>query len=109
MRILGLSMVRRDKGVRTTIPAKDGTRAGELLDRDFTAAAPNQTWVTDFTHVRTWAGFTYVAFIVDVEYATAGWVDWSNNRRLHSTLGNFPPVEYEQAHYAALSREPHPV
>tara|TARA_B100000678_G_scaffold30275_1_gene22498 strand:+ start:364 stop:834 length:471 start_codon:yes stop_codon:yes gene_type:complete len=49
MRTLGLSGVRRDKGVRTTIPAKDGTRAGDLLDRDFSAAAPNRTWVTDFT------------------------------------------------------------
>ena len=48
MRTLGLSGVRRDKGVRTTIPAKDGTRAGDLLDRNFTAAAPNRTWVTDF-------------------------------------------------------------
>lgn len=47
--------------------------------------------------------------IADVEYATAGWVDWYNNRRLHSTLGNIPPVEYEQAHYAALNREPQPV
>lgn len=46
--------------------------------------------------------------IADVEYATAGWVDWYNNRRLHSTLGNIPPVEYEQAHYAALNREPQP-
>ena len=46
--------------------------------------------------------------IADVEYATAGWVDWYNNRRLHSTLGNVPPVEYEQAHYAALNREPQP-
>ena len=36
--LLGLYGVRRDKGVRTTIPAKDGKRAGDLLDRDFTAA-----------------------------------------------------------------------
>ena len=49
MRALGLSGVRRDKGIRTTIPAKDGARAGDLLDRDFTATAPNRTWVTDFT------------------------------------------------------------
>jgi transposase InsO family protein len=54
------------KGVRTTIPAKDGTRAQDLLDRDFTAEAPNRVWVTDFTYVRSWAGFGYVAFIVDV-------------------------------------------
>ena len=46
--------------------------------------------------------------LADVEYATAGWVDWYNNRRLHSTLGMLPPAEYEQAHYAALNREPQP-
>jgi len=218
MRSLGLVGIRRAKGVRTTIPAADGTRAGDLLDRDFTAPAPNLVWVTDFTYVRTWAGFCYVAFIVDVfaqkivawhvattkdtdlamtplrmalwqrdrdgqptspgelichsdagsqytsirftehlaleginpsigsvgdaydnalmecviglfktecirttvfcegpfktiadvEYATAGWVDWYNNRRLHSTLGYLAPLEYEQAHYATLNREPQP-
>ena len=47
--------------------------------------------------------------IADVEYATAGWVDWYNNRRLHSTLGNVTPIEYEQAHYATLNPEPQPV
>lgn len=66
MRDLGMNGVRRGKAVRTTIPAKDGRRAGDLLDRDFTAPAPNRVWVTDFTYVRTWAGFVYVAFIVDV-------------------------------------------
>ena len=39
MRLLELTGVRRDKGVRTTIPAKDGIRAGDLLDRNFTAPA----------------------------------------------------------------------
>lgn len=29
-----------------------------------------------------------------VEYATAGWVDWDNNRRLHGTLGMMAPVEF---------------
>jgi putative transposase len=74
MRDLGMNGVRRGKGVRTTVPTKDGNRAGDLLDRDFTAAAPNQRWVADFTYCRTWAGFAYVAFIVDV-YAQriVGW------------------------------------
>ncbi len=45
----------------------------------------------------------------DVEYATAGWVDWYNQRRLHSSLGYLTPTEYEQAHHAALNREPAPV
>jgi transposase InsO family protein len=49
MRTLGLNGIRRSKGIRTTIPAKDGTRAGDLLNRDFTAPAPNRTWVMDFT------------------------------------------------------------
>ena len=43
-----------------------GHRAGGLLDRDFTAAAPNTRWVADFTYVRTRAGCVYVAFVVDV-------------------------------------------
>ena len=219
MRDLGMNGVRRGKRPRTTIPAKDGHRAGDLLDRDFTATAPNRVWVADFTYVRTWAGFTYVAFIVDVyaqkivawhaatdkrtplvltplrmalwdrdrhgnpvaagelvhhhdagsqytsvrftehlaleeiapsigtvgdaydnalmesiiglyktecvrsgpfhdgplrtiadvEYATMAWVDWWNNRRLHTTLGMLTPHEYEQAHYAALEDEMQPV
>jgi putative transposase len=218
MRSLGLRGIRRSKGIRTTIRAKDGKRAGDLLNRDFSAAAPNRTWVMDFTYVRTWVGFVYVAFIVDVfaqkilawnaatvrdtdlvmtplkmatwqrareghpivhgqlighsdagsqytairftehleleggkpsigsvgdafdnalmecviglyktecirttvfhpgpyrmisdvEYATAGWIDWYNNRRLHSSLGYLTPSEYEQAHYATLTRETQP-
>ncbi|WP_127097499.1 DDE-type integrase/transposase/recombinase [Brachybacterium saurashtrense] len=44
--------------------APDGKRAGDLLNRDFTAAAPNLVWVADFTYVRTWAGFVYFAFVV---------------------------------------------
>lgn len=65
MRTLGLVGVRRDQGLRTTIPAKDGVRAGDQLDRNFTAEAPDQTRVTDFTYVRTWAGWVYVAFVLD--------------------------------------------
>jgi putative transposase len=218
MRALGLEGIRRDKGIRTTIPAKDGIRAGDLLNRDFTAPRPDHTWVMDLTYCRTWAGWVYVAFIVDVysqrivawhaqttkhvelvmiplrmalwersrqghpivpeqlrahsdagsqyvslayteklaldgiapsigsvgdaydnalmetinglykaecirttvfhdgpyksiaevEFATAGWVDWHNTRRLHSSLGYVPPAEFEQAHYATLNREPQP-
>ncbi len=66
MTSLSLQGIRRSKGIRTTIRAKDGKRAGDLLDRNFTAAAPNRTWVMDFTYCRTWVGFVYGAFIVDV-------------------------------------------
>ena len=222
MRDLAMNGVRRGRTVRTTIPGKDGHRAGDLLNRDFTAPAPNTRWIADFTYVRTWAGFVYVAFVVDVyaqrilgwhastskqtelvltplrmatwqrdregrpvtpgallhhsdagsqytslrftehlelegiapsigtvgdaydnslmetliglyktecvrpgpfhpgplktpgdvEYATLAWVDWYNNRRLHSTLAMTTPAEHENAHYAAtaaLNPEPQPI
>lgn len=44
----------------------------------------------------------------DVEYATAGWVDRYNNRRLHGSLEMMTPLEFEQAHYPTLNREPQP-
>ena len=46
--------------------------------------------------------------IADVEYATAGWVDWYNHRRLHGSLGMVTPNEFEEDHYTTLNREPQP-
>ena len=46
--------------------------------------------------------------LADVEFATAGWVDWYNNRRLHGSLGMLTPIEFETLHYEALTREPAP-
>ena len=56
----------RGKRVRTTIPDPRDARAADLVDRDFTATAPNQLWVADFTYVATWSGTVYVAFVFDV-------------------------------------------
>ena len=217
MRSLGLVGVSRAKAIRTTIPSKDGRRARDLLNRDFTAPRPDHTWVADFTYVRTWAGWVYVAFIVDVfaqmivgwhamttrdvdlvmvplrmalwnrdrrghpvgpgqlrahsdagsqytsitytdklaldgiapsigsvgdaydnalmesingiykaecirttifhegpfktiadvETATASWVDWYNNHRLHGSLGHVSPAQFEADHYATRNLELH--
>jgi len=75
MRDEGLSCVVRGRRHRTTISGgKDARRAPDLLDRDFTAPVPNRKWVTDFTYTRTWAGFVYVAFVVDCfSRAIVGW------------------------------------
>src|SRR5690625_7298858 len=43
--------------------------------------------------------------LADVEFATAGWADWYNNRRLHGSLGMLTPVEFETLHYEALTQE----
>jgi putative transposase len=204
MRAADLHGVVRGRAKRTTIPGKDGVRAGDLVNRAFTATAPNELWVADFTYVRTWSGFAYVAFVIDVfsrmivgwkadtnmraalvtdtlemaawargragvtdltglihhsdagsqyvslalterlaalgirasigtvadaydnamaestiglfktelirrrgpwrtlddvEIATLEWVDWFNNRRLHTELGDIPPAEHEMNHY----------
>jgi putative transposase len=74
MRGLGLAGVRRGKKIRTTVPGRDGQRAGDLLRRDFTAPAPNRRWVADFTYVAAWSGIVYVAFVVDLySRAIVGW------------------------------------
>lgn len=68
MRDLGIGGVKaRRKKPRTTVPAPAGTeRPSDLLDRDFTADAPNQRWVADITYVETVRGFVYTAFIMDL-------------------------------------------
>lgn len=64
----------RGRKTRTTIPAKDGRRARDLLNRQFRTGAPNRAWVTDFTYVSTWSGFAYVAFAIDLySRAIVGW------------------------------------
>jgi putative transposase len=198
---LGLSGITRSARRRTTVAAETApAQPGDLVDRNFSAAAPNRLWVADLTYVSTWAGFCYVAFVIDafsrrivgwrvstslraelaldalemaiwsrqgdteglvhhsdrgvqylairyterleeagavasvgsrgdsydnalaetvnglykaelirrrgpwrtadqVELATAAWVEWWNQRRLHSTCGYMPPAEYEAMYY----------
>jgi putative transposase len=81
MRQLGLHGARRGRKVRTTVPGKDGRRAGDLLGRDFTADRPNQRWVADFTHVAAWSGVVYVAFVVDIySRMITGWAAATHKR-----------------------------
>lgn len=65
MRREGLVGVVRGKRRRTTIPDEQAQRPVDLVERDFTASAPNQLWVADFTYVATWSGVVYVAFVID--------------------------------------------
>jgi transposase InsO family protein len=74
MRSEGMNGLVRGRKIRTTIPAKDAQRAGDLLNRDFSSPFPNHSWVTDFTYVATWSGFNYVAFAIDLfSRAIVGW------------------------------------
>ena len=65
MRELGISGVTASrKRPRTTVPGCD--RPGDLLERDFTADAPDLRWVADITYVATAAGWVYAAFVQDL-------------------------------------------
>jgi putative transposase len=84
MRELGITGVTRGKARRTTIPAADGVRAGDLVNREFTAERPNALWVADFTYVPTWSGTVYVAFVIDV--FSRRMVGWKADTRMHTDL-----------------------
>ncbi len=84
MRQLGLSGAVRGKVKRTTVADDSAERPTDLVDRDFTAVAPNRLWVADLTYVRTWSGFVYVAFITDVFSRRI--VGWQASRSLRTDL-----------------------
>jgi putative transposase len=65
---------RRGKPWRTTVSDPNATRPADLVDRDFTADAPDQLWVCDFTRLRCWEGVMYFAFVIDVfSRRVVGW------------------------------------
>jgi len=66
MGVLGLQGTVRGRRCRTTIPDESTVRPLDRVNRQFQASRPNQLWVADFTYVATWAGFVYVAFVIDV-------------------------------------------
>ena len=66
MRAAGLvGASRRRAGVTTTKRDKEARPAPDLVDRNFTATAPNQLWVADITFVPTATGFLYLAVVLD--------------------------------------------
>ena len=65
MKTMGLRGIIRGKHTRTTISDKTAASPLDLVKRQFMAAKPNMLWVSDFPYVRTWAGFAYVAFVID--------------------------------------------
>jgi putative transposase len=61
----GLHGVSRRKQFRTTGRDEAARPAPDLVDRQFTAAGPDRLWVADITYVPTWAGFLFLAVVVD--------------------------------------------
>ena len=84
MRREGLRGVRRSKGRRTTIPEPLADRQEDLVDRRFTAPAPDCLWVADITFIRTFSGWVYAAFVSDVFSHRI--VGWQLSTSLHTDL-----------------------
>jgi putative transposase len=92
---MGLRGVVRGKNLKTTISDTSVPCPRDKVNRQFRAPAPNILWVSDFTYVSTWQGFTYVAFIIDT-FANRI-VGWKVSR---SAKTDFVLDALEQALYA---------
>jgi len=75
---------RRGKPWKTTRPDLTARRRPDLVNRDFTASAPNQLWVADFTYGRCWEGVVFFAFVIDVYSRRI--VGWQFASHMRTTL-----------------------
>jgi putative transposase len=74
MRIAGLQGVQKRHFVRTTRSDPSERWAVDLVARNFNATRPDVLWVADVTYVATWAGFLYLAIVLDVfSRRVVGW------------------------------------
>ena len=67
-----------------TIPGDQADRPVDLVDRNFTAPAPNALWVADFTYIWTSEGWLYFAVVLDLFSRRI--VGWSMSREMTSQL-----------------------
>ncbi len=75
---------RRGKPWRTTTPDPEARRRPDLVNRDFTASAPNELWVADFSYLRCWEGVVFFSFVVDVYSRKV--VGWQFASHMRTTL-----------------------
>ena len=74
MRERGIFGASRRKSTTTTIRNHDARPAPDLVDRNFRADRPDRLWVADITYIPTWAGFLYLAVVLDAcSRRVVGW------------------------------------
>jgi putative transposase len=84
MKSAGLRGISRSRGPRTTVAGAGPDTRPDLVGRQFVAAAPRQLWVADITYCRTFAGWVYAAFVIDVFSRRV--VGWQLSRSLRTDL-----------------------
>jgi putative transposase len=73
-------------------------QAPDLVDRQFKAEGPNRLWVADITYIPTWAGFLYLAVVIDVWSRRV--VGWAMETHLRTEL------VLDALHFAVQQRQP---
>jgi putative transposase len=74
MEVAGIYGVSRRKWITTTTRDRGARPAPDLVERNFSAPAPNRLWVADITYVSTWTGFLYLAVVLDAfSRRVVGW------------------------------------
>jgi putative transposase len=84
LRLAGLQGNHRRKGPAPSCRTPSIPPAPDLVRRDFAAPAPDRLWVADITYVPTWAGFLYLAVVLDVYSRRV--VGWAMADHLRSEL-----------------------
>jgi putative transposase len=85
MREMGLTGARRGRAFKVTTRSDERQRRpDDLVDRQFKAPTPNRLWVADLTYVRTFEGWVYAAFVIDVFSRMV--VGWQISKSLRSDL-----------------------
>jgi putative transposase len=84
MREAGLQGVSRRRWATTTVRDKKVRPAPDLVERNFVAKGRDRLWVADITYIPTWAGFLYLAVVVDAWSRRV--VGWSMASHLRTEL-----------------------
>lgn len=84
MREAGLQGASRRRRFRTTVRRKEARPAPDLVQRNFVVDKPDELWVADITYVPTWAGFLFLAVVVDA--CSRKVVGWSMANHLRAEL-----------------------
>lgn len=85
MQANGIRGVSRRRGFMvSTQRDKSHAKAPDLVKRQFTANAPNELWVADMTYIPTWAGFLYLAVVIDAHSRKV--VGWAMGNRQTAEL-----------------------
>jgi putative transposase len=81
---MGLAGAVRGKPVKTTMSNPAVPCPEDRVNREFNAPRPNALWLSDFTYVATWAGFVYVALVIDAFARRI--VGWRVSRSMQAQL-----------------------